>query len=318
MENNNNEVLLRKFIGNNYDKITTRMFNIPGFFFTSFYMFYRKMYLYGVVVFLIEFSLSNLLNNIYFSLIINILVGIFVNKIYVSFAKNKINKIMLDNKGNEEEINKKCEQVGGTSIAGIFIGLLIDIVISAILMFVLISVFGFQSNSFYSISSFVEENEEDDIEFYTDEEEYTPGVYNGGLYFSADVIIGDEFEVTVPTAFENNSSDSQLMYEYSSGNEIFNKCILYFEVVEDYTDSSDLINQMSVYHKENNATEAKSEIINNVNWNWFSFTNDIGKYYYYATTKDNRVYLLNYEVQQSTDSNCETYRTEILNSIKSK
>ena len=315
---NNNEVLLKKFIGNNYDKITTRMFNIPGFFFTSFYMFYRKMYFYGVVVFLIEFLLSNLLNNVYISLIINILVGIFVNKIYVSFAKNKINKITSDNKGNEEEINKKCEQIGGVSVAGIFIGLLIDIVISAILTFVLISVFGFQSNSFYSFSSFIENNEERDIEIYTNEEEYVPGVYSGELRFDSDVVISNEFLISVPSVFTDNSYGEQYSYEYQVGDEIFNSCRFWMVPVQDFKSSEDLINQMIKFHESENATQLKKETINGINWSSFSYSNDIGKNYYYALDKNNKVYVLNYEVQESTDSNCETYRTEILNSIKEK
>ena len=36
--------LLKEFIGNNYKKITTRLFNFPGFFFTTLYMFYRKIF----------------------------------------------------------------------------------------------------------------------------------------------------------------------------------------------------------------------------------------------------------------------------------
>ena len=35
------------FIGKNYEKITKRPFNFAAFFFTSFYLFYRKMFGFG-------------------------------------------------------------------------------------------------------------------------------------------------------------------------------------------------------------------------------------------------------------------------------
>ena len=43
---NNDEELLKAFIGKNYDKITKQSFNLAGFFVTSFYFYYRKMFLY--------------------------------------------------------------------------------------------------------------------------------------------------------------------------------------------------------------------------------------------------------------------------------
>ena len=41
---NDNDELLREFIGKNYDKISTRQFNIAGFFFTMFYMVFYVFY----------------------------------------------------------------------------------------------------------------------------------------------------------------------------------------------------------------------------------------------------------------------------------
>ena len=49
----NDDELLKEFIGKNYEKITTRRFNIAAFFFNSLYMFYRKMFGYGILTYLI-------------------------------------------------------------------------------------------------------------------------------------------------------------------------------------------------------------------------------------------------------------------------
>ena len=59
--------LLKAFIGNNYEKITTKPFNFAGFFFTTFYMFYRKMFLYALIVFLINLVILNVINDSFYS-----------------------------------------------------------------------------------------------------------------------------------------------------------------------------------------------------------------------------------------------------------
>ena len=57
------KVLLKAFIGKNYEKITNRLFNFSGFFFTSFYFFYRKMFLFGIILFILNFITLNFINN---------------------------------------------------------------------------------------------------------------------------------------------------------------------------------------------------------------------------------------------------------------
>ena len=79
-----------------------------------------------------------------------------------------------------------------------------------------------------------------------------------------------------------------------------------------------MISQMQKFYKTDKATSVKKDVINNISWSSFNMTNDIGKTYYYGTTKNNKVYLFEYNVQSKTDSNCENYRSQILNSIKVK
>lgn len=95
--NINDEELLKSFVGNNYEKIATRTFNFAGFFFMTFYMFYRKMFLYGILLFLVNLVVLNLINNVIITLLFNVAVGILVNKVYLFYAKRKIEKIKLQN-----------------------------------------------------------------------------------------------------------------------------------------------------------------------------------------------------------------------------
>ena len=83
----NDEDLLKAFIGNNYEKITRSPFNLAGFFFTSLYMFYRKMFLYGLLAFLINLVILCLANNYLVTYAFNVIMGLFINKIYLSYVK---------------------------------------------------------------------------------------------------------------------------------------------------------------------------------------------------------------------------------------
>ena len=51
------EKYLLEYIGPNAEKLTYKVFSVPGFIFTSLYMFYRKTYLVGFITLLIQFLL---------------------------------------------------------------------------------------------------------------------------------------------------------------------------------------------------------------------------------------------------------------------
>lgn len=132
----NDEELLKSFIGNNYEKITTRPFNFAGFFFTTFYMFYRKMFGYALLVFLLNLIVLNVINNFVVTLVFNVLVGLFVNKIYVSYAKKKINIIKSSNSQmNAEELKGICSTKGGISVGKIFLGFFTELGIALVILF---------------------------------------------------------------------------------------------------------------------------------------------------------------------------------------
>lgn len=135
------EELLKAFIGKNYEKITTNQFNIAGFLFTTFYMFYRKMFLYASLAFLLYVALLIFMNNFFVSIVLNILVGLFINKIYLSYANKKISKIKLKN--NDKDINELktiCSKKGRTSVGKIFLGFLTELAIIVVVLFIMIAV----------------------------------------------------------------------------------------------------------------------------------------------------------------------------------
>lgn len=135
------EELLKAFIGNNYEKITTKSFNFAGFFFTTFYMFYRKMFLYAIILFIVNFVAINLINNIIINLVFNVFVGIFINKIYIFYAKKKIEKVKAKNQQKDiNELKSICTDKGGTSVGKIFLGLLLELGISFVVILIMFAV----------------------------------------------------------------------------------------------------------------------------------------------------------------------------------
>ena len=111
--------LNRAFVGKNYEKIAKKTFSFPALFFNWIYILYRKMYLFAVVGMIVITILNFLLADFFylFLVVFLIFIGLFFNKIYVSFVENKVNKIKLNNSNaNENEIIKICEKTGGTNI----------------------------------------------------------------------------------------------------------------------------------------------------------------------------------------------------------
>lgn len=131
----NDEDLLKSFIGNNYEKITRSPFNLVGFFFTSLYMFYRKMFLYGLLAFLINLVILCLANNYLVTYAFNVIVGLFINKIYLSYVKKKIATIKSKNNlKSVDELKNICSSKGGTSVPRIFLGIAVEIVMAVVVL----------------------------------------------------------------------------------------------------------------------------------------------------------------------------------------
>lgn len=239
----NDEELLRLFIGNNYDKITTRHFNFAGFFFTSFYMFYRKMFLYGIILFIFNLVLSSFIkNSIIISLVIGLLVGFFINKIYLYYAMKKINKIKFKNSQKSvEEIKSICIAKGGTSIGRIFLGFFAEIGILIILLFVmLIMGIGSLLGEFFDLDNWEIKVVENGNNKSTDEESNNSSSSTGTLLENVSIngysCIGSTCDVTIE---DKNGNETDYAIGSSSG-----------DLLTDLGDYSDYI-KVDIYYTTN-------------------------------------------------------------------
>lgn len=126
---------LEIFVGKNSEKIIYRNFNLSAAFFNFLYYLYRKCYVFGILLFLIQafiyYAWTNILEcNYIFIILVNFLFFmIFGNSIYLGISKLKIKKI-----SKKENFKDYLAIKGGTNIV---FPLIFTITIS-ILMLILI------------------------------------------------------------------------------------------------------------------------------------------------------------------------------------
>lgn len=137
----NDEDLLKMFIGKNSEKITTRPFNFAAFFFTSLYMCYRKMFLFGLLYFIVTLVVINVAKTYLATLAFSILAGLIFNKIYVSHAKKKVAVIKAKNSDKRsEELVSICTRKGGTSGGQLFLGILAHLAVAIVTLIVMVAI----------------------------------------------------------------------------------------------------------------------------------------------------------------------------------
>ena len=106
------EYLLDSFIGEDANIIKEKTFNIYAFIFNWLYFIYRKMYITGILGLLVSLLIFIYIRILYLPFIIlsMISIGFTFNKIYVSYAKRMISKIVL--KDDDLLEKETCEKKG--------------------------------------------------------------------------------------------------------------------------------------------------------------------------------------------------------------
>lgn len=133
----NKQELEKCFIGYNYDKLKSRKFSIPYFFFGGYYALYRKMYLLGIAVFALNILLLFLIPNIssIIMFILNIVICFAFNKLYFKHVDQLIDNIIDKNKDNfESSLSKVCTAEGGTNMIVVIIAVLLMGILSYVKM----------------------------------------------------------------------------------------------------------------------------------------------------------------------------------------
>ncbi len=134
--------LLASFIGNNYDKIINNKFSLSACFLCVWYLFYRKIYLISIIIMIISFVIGlflPVLSGVY-TIILMACSGLLFNKLYVKYAKKKIDKIKVENTNMaEDDLIKLAGQKGGVSTKALIIYIILYVVITIIYFAILLS-----------------------------------------------------------------------------------------------------------------------------------------------------------------------------------
>ncbi len=131
------EELLRAFIGVKYDKIAKLPFNFYGFLFPPFYMFYRKMFIQGIICFVVILIISTIFNNLFVPVLSCVICGFLMNKLYLIYAKREIQKIKKQKKDQSFfELRNICFSRGGTDKYLLIRGTIIVAIIIVVYMII--------------------------------------------------------------------------------------------------------------------------------------------------------------------------------------
>ena len=302
------EELLKAYVGKNYDKITKKKFNFSAFFFGSLYLCYRKMLLFGLLLFIITIIATNFISPI-ISLLLMFIMGLATNQFYINYANKKIKQIKDKHPdSSREELISLCTSKGGTSFPRLIVGLIIQLIV-AIIVALILSIIGLSSLFGNLINDFMNRNNSG---FNT-----TFEGANGVIIYDSSININDEFHLTPVGPFQDESDEYGYEYgfRYEESADIFNECSFSLYAVTGFSDGDDLIRQLVESNSDNIVDNIATQSINDINWTWFSETDRIGTTYHYGTTKDNKAYLFEYQIDRGTSLDCDSYRETILNSI---
>lgn len=314
--NVNNGRLLKIFIGKNYKKITTKKFSFSGLFFGGFYILYRKMFLYGGIfvgsVILLNI-LSLLVNNMIFSCIILILqlglyiaCGIFVNKLYVDYADEKIDQIVKKDSGNNSFVlEKECHKKGGTMLWVSIVSIVFsNLIINSLNIYINYDKYVDYFNRVFSNTD-VKDADDNDIE------------YSGYLFHDNSSVINDEFKIMLPSEFvDNNSNEYNKIYRYNNS-KMSGSCKFLMFSPNGYNDASGLIRAMARYYKKTD--NISSNNMNGITWYTLKVKNQVGTDLYAAMQKGEVVFMINYKIESNKDYNkCEALYYTIMRKIYSK
>lgn len=281
--------LLKSYINEEYDKFISGKFNWCAFFFPILYLLYRKTY----VITFILFTINLILRSDLVFIIEGIILGITFNNFYTAEAKKQVVKIKRNNPGkSHEELKQICFLKGGGSILSLFLGF------GALILYTILIM-----GALAIIGLFVIIQEEAS----TPDTQTTTTQYKGTIKYDESIKIQDKISLTKPTIFSDTSTSSA--YSGSTPG-----CGYTLASPTGYKTASNLIKQISKYHNDNETVSNKTS--NRLNWYYTTYTKSGINYYQYATEKDGKIYLLTFEHDTHSNSNCPTYKDQVLNNIK--
>lgn len=293
--------LVKAYVGKKYEKINMSSFSAGFFFFGTMYLFYRKMNLIGILLFLFNIAITvTFITKPYISLIIIAIVHLIMclsfRSMYLSTAKRKTQKIKKKHPGvRQGDLNNLCAKKGGTSLGmALLLQFLLGIVGSGLIVFiigpaVLIAIF----NNLITTNT---------------------SKFDGNIVYN-ETKIRNIFDINFPDGFEKVDDNKYKIVTEGMGQ--YNTCEVSFGAVNNYVSSTELINEIGKYFESTDKIENVTN--NDLEWSTLYLTTDKGEEYYRSTTFNNHIVLFHYLSGKDTPVGvCDTYLVNILDSISKK
>lgn len=298
--------LLRQYVGSSFQKISMAPFSFPAFIFSGIYFMYRKMFLLGAILFLMEFAIVNLLPNGIAQIAVvafHIVLALVVNPVYIKIAKGRVKGIKKSKKNknkNQIELNTICQSKGGTSLSKTFILTIICSILGVAIAFVFLS-----GSLIAKIFNFI------DVGIIDNE----PAKYEGTIATSDYDVLGN-MNIEIPSSFKKDGETFSYTYT-SNGTGVFNTCTLSIGKLHKFTSGEDFINQYIEYEKLD--VNIGKTTTKGITWYTVVNENSVGKQFYRAADINDEVVLFDFSIGADTPTGvCDAYLVDIIDSISLK
>ncbi len=313
------EQKINAYIGANHQKIVHKRWNWSAFFLGGFYYFYRRMNIQGLILLIL-----NTVILYYYPLallILFILCGLFTNKLYVNYAKSRINKIEKQNMdAGLPAILLLCEKDGGTSSGMLFVAIVLQAFIS----------FGFTKvinnpdfsklfDSLKDLSSQVGDKLENENNDFNEDSILIPEgdkIYDGDVSMVGEPHLEQVFNISLPAEFVDESFTNVMYFpRYIDGTEQM-ACLLEIYEPSKVTSGEATIKQMRNYHAPD--FPLKKITINNIDWIMYE-DDTYGISYVHGVTLNNKPYIMTYQVFNTDYKDmCISNKDTVINGVSVK
>ena len=290
--NVSDEDLIKEYVGNNYNDFKNTKFSIPTFFLGIYYFLYRKMWLYTILTILIAIAsfILTFVFELWYLLFIPTIYMIFMsikfNELYLNIAKKKVEKIKSNNpdKTNQELVNI-CKKKGGVSILAVILPM---VLIFPIVFFVV----------FFAIMyGFIDA---------LDSEITKEKKYNND----------SELKYELPKIFDDDgyNSSNYESYHYSDYESSCDISITNYNTYDDKT-AEEHLKEKTILNMNETVSQINEAQINNFEWKYVEINSPTKKEYKYAAIYNNRLYIIEYKINEDNNKLCSNGYNTFINSL---
>lgn len=274
--------MVKSYVGDSYDKIRAVSFSIWYFIFGVYYALYRKMYLFSFIY------LAAYLILLYFmptfclilSGVVNIVVSLIFNNMYLKSVENKVQNIRRKNSGlNRSDLLKLCKYTGGVNY------------LPSLLAMIIVFMFSYSINK-NKIDELINEATGAPVEDYHD------------LVFEN------------PNGFSKKSiSDDKYTYNYETKKDSCNYTI---EITSTPNTAYNYLNRKTDYSEQDQKSAISEVELNGDKWNYMEVdTHGTAYVYDYAIIKNHSLYNVTYTVYEDSGT-CTNLKDNLINSLDFK